>query len=167
MVGIEKNKCILYDVDVYQVECQVDFMVDDLFLEFLVECGNLDICVNINNIINIILLFDIKNVVKWNVFYLVGFIFEKCNLDVEKLWSWLEDQLLLIVCVQVEGLVRCYNCGVYWEQEQLKVYGICWVLMYLLVWLYFYYQFGKNGGMLYYIVVNGCIGEIMGSVFVQ
>ncbi len=38
-VGTEKNKRTLYDADVYQVERQVDFTVDDLPLESSAERG--------------------------------------------------------------------------------------------------------------------------------
>jgi hypothetical protein len=95
-VGSEKNKRTLYDADVYQVERQVDFTVDDLPLESSAERGNLDTRANTNNIINTILPFDTKNAVKWNASYLAGFTSEKRNLDVEKLRPRLEDQLLSI-----------------------------------------------------------------------
>lgn len=166
-VGSEKNKRTLYDADVYQVERQVDFTVDDLPLESSAERGNLDTRANTNNIINTILPFDTKNAVKWNASYLTGFTSEKRNLDVEKLRPRLEDQLLSIARAQVEGSVKRYNRGVRWEQEQLEVHGTRWVSMYLPVWLYSYHQPGKNGGMLHYIAVNGRTGETMGSVPVQ
>ncbi|WP_448123018.1 TFIIB-type zinc ribbon-containing protein [Stenotrophomonas riyadhensis] len=166
-VGSEKNKRTLYDADVYQVERQVDFTVDDLPLESSAERGNLDTRANTNNIINTILPFDTKNAVKWNASYLAGFTSEKRNLDVEKLRPRLEDQLLSIARAQVEGSVKRYNRGVRWEQEQLEVHGTRWVSMYLPVWLYSYHQPGKNGGMLHYIAVNGRTGETMGSVPVQ
>jgi hypothetical protein len=104
-----KNKRTLYDADVYQVERQVDFTVDDLPLESSAERGNLDTRANTNNIINTILPFDTKNAVKWNASYLAGFTSEKRNLDVEKLRPRLEDQLLSIARAQVEGSVKRYN----------------------------------------------------------
>lgn len=166
-VGSEKNKRTVYDADIYQIERQVDFTVDDLPLESSAERGNLDIRANTNNIINTILPFDTKNAVKWNASYLAGFTSEKRNLDVEALRPRLEDQLLSIARSQVESSVRGYNRGVRWEQEQLEVHGTRWVSMYLPVWLYSYHQPGKNGGMLHYIAVNGRTGETMGSVPVQ
>jgi len=165
--GTEKNKRTYYDADVYQVERQVDFTVDDLPLESSAERGNLDVQANTNNIINTILPFDTKNALKWNASYLVGFTSEKRNLDVEKLRPRLEDQLLSIARAQVEGSVRRYDRGVRWEQEQLEVHGTRWVSMYLPVWLYSYHQPGSKGGMLHYIAVNGRTGETMGSVPVQ
>lgn len=165
--GTDKNKKTYYDADVYQVERQIDFTVDDLPLESSSERGNLDTNTNTNNIINTILPFDTKNAVKWNASYLAGFTSEKRNQDVEQLRPRFEDQLLSIARAQVQASVRHYDRGVRWEQEQLEVHGSRWVSMYLPVWLYSYHQPGRNGGMLHYIAVNGRTGETMGSVPVQ
>lgn len=166
-VGTGDKKKTYYDADVYQVDRQVDFTVDDLPLESSAQRGNMDIKVNTNNIINTILPFDTKNAVKWNASYLLGFSSEKRDLDVEKMMPRLEDQLLSIARSEVHSSVRRFNRGVRWEQEQLEVHGTRWVSMYLPVWLYSYHQPGRNGGMLHYIAVNGRTGETMGSVPVQ
>ena len=166
-VGSGDKKKTYYDADVYQVDRQVDFTVDDLPLESSAQRGNMDIKVNTNNIINTILPFDTKNAVKWNASYLLGFSSEKRDLDVEKMMPRLEDQLLSIARSEVHSSVRRFNRGVRWEQEQLEVHGTRWVSMYLPVWLYSYHQPGRNGGMLHYIAVNGRTGETMGSVPVQ
>jgi len=165
--GNGDKKTTYYDADVYQVERQVDFTVDDLPLESSTERGNLDTRTNTNNIINTILPFDTKNAVKWNASYLAGFTSEKRNTDVERLRPRLEDQLLSVGRAQVEKSVRRYDRGVRWERERLDVHGTRWVSMYLPVWLYSYHQPGANGGMLHYIAVNGRTGETMGSVPVQ
>lgn len=161
------DKKTYYDADVYRLDRQVDFTVDDLPLESSSERGNLDTRTNTNNIINTILPFDTKNAVKWNASYLTGITSEKRDLDVEKLRPHLEDELLSIARAQVEMSVARYDRGVRWEQEQLSVHGTRWVSMYLPVWLYSYHQPGPNGGMLHYIAVNGRTGETMGSVPVQ
>lgn len=165
--GSDDKKKTYYDADVYQVEREVAFTVDDLPLESSAERGNLDANTNTNNIINTILPFDTKNALKWNASYLTGFTSEKRNVDVDKLRPRLEDQLLSIARAQVEGSVRRYDRGVRWEREQLEVHGTRWVSMYLPVWLYSYHQPGRNGGMLHYIAVNGRTGETMGSVPIQ
>lgn len=165
--GTGDKKKTYYDADVYQVQRQVDFTIDDLPLESSTERGNLDTRTNTNNIINTILPFDTKNAVKWNASYLAGFTSEKRNTDVERLRPRLEDQLLSVGRAQVEASVRRYDRGVRWEQERLQVHGTRWVSMYLPVWLYSYHQPGSNGGMLHYIAVNGRTGETMGSVPVQ
>ena len=165
--GTGDKKKTYYDADVYQLERQVDFTVDDLPLESSAERGNLDIRINTNNIINAILPFDTKNALKWNASYLLGFSSEKRTLDVEKMRPKLEDQLLSIARSEMYRAVRRFNRGVRWEAEGLEVHGTRWVSMYLPVWLYSYHQPGRNGGMLHYIAVNGRTGETMGSVPVQ
>ena len=165
--GSDKDKKTYYDADVYAVQRQVAFTVDDLPLESSAARGNLDTGVNTNNIINTILPFDTKNAVKWNASYLSGFTSEKRDTDVEQLRPRLEDQLLSIARAQVESSVGRYDRGVRWERERIDVHGSRWVSMYLPVWLYSYHQPGRNGGMLHYIAVNGRTGETMGSVPVQ
>ncbi|TCT22575.1 TFIIB-type zinc ribbon-containing protein [Thermomonas haemolytica] len=165
--GSDNDKKTYYDADVYAVERQVAFTVDDLPLESSRSRGNLDVRVNTNNIINAILPFDTKNAVKWNASYLSGFSSEKRDLDVAQLMPVLDDQLLSIARAQVEGSVRRYDRGVRWEEEAIDVHGSRWVAMYLPVWLYSYHQPGPNGGMLHYIAVNGRTGETMGSIPIQ
>ena len=164
--GEGNDKKTYYDADIYQVQRQVDFTVDDLTMESNAARGNLDTKANTNNIINTILPFDTKNAVKWNASYLAGYTSEKRDRNVEQLGPRLEDQLLSIARAQVQSSVRGYDRGVRWEQERLDVHGTRWVAMYLPVWLYSYQQGGK-GGMLHYIAVNGRTGETMGSVPVQ
>ncbi|MEN5425578.1 TFIIB-type zinc ribbon-containing protein [Stenotrophomonas pennii] len=163
--GTEKNKKTYYDADVYQVERQLDFTVDDLPLESSARRGRLDIQTNTNNIINTILPFDTKNALKWNASYLVGYSSEKRDVDIEQLRPRLEDQLLSIARSRLEQSVRRYDRGVRWDMEEVEVHGSRWVAMYVPVWLYSYRQRGK--GMLHYIAVNGRTGETMGSVPVQ
>jgi DNA-directed RNA polymerase subunit RPC12/RpoP len=163
--GTEKNKKTYYDADVYQVERQLDFTVDDLPLESSARRGRLDIQTNTNNIINTILPFDTKNALKWNASYLVGYSSEKRDVDIEQLRPRLEDQLLSIARSRLEPSVRRYDRGVRWDMEKIEVHGSRWVAMYVPVWLYSYRQRGK--GMLHYIAVNGRTGETMGSVPVQ
>ena len=165
--GSGDDKKTYYDADVYEVERQVAFTVDDLPMESSAMRGNLDTGRNTNNIINAILPFDTKNAVKWNASYLSGFTSEKRDQNVQQLMPQLEDQLLSIARSQVESSVEHFDRGVRWEQESVNVHGSRWVSMYLPVWLYSYHQPGSNGGMLHYIAVNGRTGETMGSVPVQ
>ncbi len=165
--GSGNDKKTYYDADVYRIDRELDFTVDDLPLESSAERGDLNARRNTNNIINTILPFDTKNAVKWNASYLAGYSSEKRDRDVEHLRPRLEDQLLSIARSQVHDSVRQFDRGVRWEQEGLEVHGTRWVSMYLPVWLYSYHQPGKDGGMLHYIAVNGRTGETMGSVPVQ
>lgn len=165
--GAGKNQTTYYDADVYRVDRQVSFTVDDLPLESSRDRGNLDTGRNTNNIINTILPFDTKNAVKWNASYLVGFSSEKRDRDVEHLRPRLEDQLLSIGRARIEPSVEQFDRGVRWEQEALDVHGTRWVSMYLPVWLYSYKEPGVRRDMLHYIAVNGRTGETMGSVPVE
>ncbi|MCE1174151.1 MAG: TFIIB-type zinc ribbon-containing protein [Propionibacteriales bacterium] len=158
------NEETFYDADVYQVNRHVDYTVDDLTIESSAQRANMNALVNTNNIINTILPFDTKNAVQWNANYLIGFTSERRDQDVSQVQPVLEDQLLSIARSQVHNSVRQYNRGVRWEAEHLDVHGTRWVAMYLPVWLYSFYQEGKNSSMVHYIAVNGRTGETMGSV---
>lgn len=162
--GSGDNRVILYDADVYQVQRQVDFTVDDLTLESSAGRANLNTSLNTNNVINTILPFDTENAVKWNASYLTGFTSEKRDQDIAHLQPMLQDQLLSIARAQVSSSVGAYDRGVRWEQEQLDVHGTRWLAMYLPVWLYSHYQERSGRGLVHYIAVNGRTGETMGSV---
>ncbi len=155
-----------YDADVFAVERQIDFTVDDLTIESSSERANLNTSVNTNNVINAILPFDTENAVRWNASYLTGYTSEKRDQDVAELQPELEHRLLTIARDQVASSVERYDRGVRWERERLDVHGTRFVSMYLPVWLYAHRddRGGKGGGMIHYIAVNGRTGEVMGSV---
>lgn len=161
------KKITFYDADVYAVERQARFTVDDLPIEASAERGNLDTRTNTNNIINAILPFDTKNAVKWNASYLAGHSSEKRDVNVDQLKPVLDDQLLSILRAKVAPSVKRFDRGVRWEHEGIDVKGSRWVAMYLPVWLYSWHQPGPNGGLVHYVAVNGRTGETMGSVPVQ
>ena len=155
------NSTTYYAADVYQVDRQVAFTVDDLTVEGAADRADFDGSTT-NNIVNTVLPFDTKNAVKWNSSYLVGFTSEKRDLDVGDLQPVLEDQLLSIGRSRVHDSLSRFDRGVRWEGERVDVGGSRWVSMYLPVWLYSYYQ--ENTKMLHYIAVNARTGETMGSV---
>ena len=140
--GQGKNAQTYYDADVWRVQRQVDFTVDDLPLESSARRGNLDTRSNTNNIINTILPFDTKNAVQWNAAYLMGYTSEKRDRDVQHLMPRLQEQMLSVARAQMQPSVRRYDRGVRWEHE-------------------------PGGGLRHYIAVNGRTGETMGSVPVQ
>ena len=78
-----------YAADVYRVDRQVAFTVDDLTVEGAADRMDFDGSTT-NNIVNTVLPFDTKNAVKWNSSYLVGFTSEKRDLDVDELTPVLE-----------------------------------------------------------------------------
>jgi DNA-directed RNA polymerase subunit RPC12/RpoP len=159
--GDNKTTTTYYAADVYQVERQVSFTVDDLTLEGSSERAQFGPA-NTNNIINAILPFDTKNAVQWNSSYLVGFTSEKRDRNVDAVQPVLEDQLLSIGRSEVRGSLDKFGRGVRWEQEKVDVGGSRWVSMYLPVWLYSYQQ--ESNKLLHYIAVNARTGETMGSV---
>jgi DNA-directed RNA polymerase subunit RPC12/RpoP len=154
-----------YDADIYLVERQLDFTVDDLVLDSSSKRNNLD--EHTNNIINTILPFDTKNALKWDASYLVDATSEKRDLNVPQLQSQLRDQLLSIARAKLVKTIKHYGRGVRWEEEHIDVQGTRWISMYLPVWLYAYHQPDDNEGLMHYIAVNGRSGETMGSVPVQ
>lgn len=150
-----------YAADVYRLERQVSFTVDDLTVEGSSERADFQ-GPETNNIINAILPFDTKNAVEWNAHYLVGFSSEKRDRNVDAVKPEMEDHLLSIGRSQVRGSLGSYDRGVRWEQEKVEVGGSRWVSMYLPVWLYSYQQKDKN--LIHYIAVNARTGQTMGSI---
>ncbi len=155
------NRVTYYAADVYQLERQVSFTVDDLTIEGSAERASFGTH-NTNNIVNAILPFDTKNAVQWNASYLVGFTSEKRDVNVDGMKPVLEDQLLSIGRSEVRESLARFDRGVRWEQEKIDVGGSRWVSMYLPVWLYSYQQ--ESNGLLHYIAVNARTGETMGSI---
>lgn len=150
-----------YSADVYRVQRQVAFTVDDLTMEGSVDRADFD-GPETNNIVNSILPFDTKNAVQWNASYLVGFSSEKRDRNVDSVQPVLEDHLLSIGRSRVEASLSRFDRGVRWEQEKVDVAGSRWVSMYLPVWLYSYKQ--PSNGRIHYIAVNARSGETMGSI---
>ncbi|WP_018155993.1 hypothetical protein [Demetria terragena] len=159
--GTDNNKTTYYSADVYHVQRQVGFTVDDLTVESSSARGTFGE-ENTNNIINTVLPFDTKNAVKWNANYLVGYTSEKRDLNVEGVIPRFEDQLLSIGRSRVEPSISRFDRGVRWEQEKLDVGGSRWIAMYLPVWIYSHQD--DKSGMIHYIAVNARTGETMGSV---
>lgn len=159
--GDDKTTTTYYAADVYQVQRQVSFTVDDLTVEASAERGDFS-GANTNNVVNSILPFDTKNAVQWNSSYLVGYTSEKRDRNVEGMQPILEDQLLSIGRSQVHPSLGIFDRGVRWEQEKVDVGGSRWVSMYLPVWLYSFQQ--ESNKLLHYIAVNARTGETMGSI---
>lgn len=150
-----------YAADIYQVQRQVKFTVDDLTIEGSSERAQMG-PTNTNNIINTILPFDTKNAVQWNASYLTGFTSEKRDVNVEGMRPVFEDQMMSVGRSRVKDSLGRFDRGVRWEQEKIDIGGSRWVSMYLPVWLYSYQQ--ESNKMLHYIAVNARTGETMGSI---
>lgn len=167
-VGSDDNKRTVYDVDVYQVSRQFDVQVDDLTLESSTEKSSIDTRKNTNNIVNSIMPFDTKNLVRFDPNYLSGFSSQKRDTNVDGLAHLAHVQSSDIGRHLVRPTLRKYDRGVRWEHEDYDIIGERWISAYLPVWLYSYYEKKSSGKeLLHYIAVNGRTGETMGSIPVQ
>lgn len=163
--GDNKRSETRYDADVYRVERDFDFEVDDLITESSSERANMDIKKNTNNVLNAVLPFDTKNALTYNSNYLKGFTSEKRDLDVLEIDDRVIDQFKSIARAKASDSAEQYGRGIKWEAESLQVHGTRWVAVYLPVWLYSYYVDKGNGeSFVHYIAVNGRTGKTMGSV---
>lgn len=164
-VGSDDNKRTVYDADVYRIARQFDVHVDDLTMESSSEKGNIDNSRNTNNIINSIMPFDTKNIVRFDPNYLSGFSSQKRDTNIDGLADLAHAQASDIGRTLILPSIRKYDRGVRWENEEYDVIGERWISAYLPVWLYSYYE-KKSGGkeLLHYIAVNGRTGETMGSI---
>lgn len=164
-VGSDNNKRTVYDADVYQVARQFDLYVDDLTIESSSDKLNIDTSHNTNNIINTIMPFDTKNIVRFDANYLSGFSSQRRDTNVDNVSDIVLRQTRDIGRHQMLPTLRHYDRGVRWEHEGFEVKGQRWVSAYLPVWLYSYYEEKRNGKkLLHYIAVNGRTGETMGSI---
>lgn len=164
-VGSEKNQRTVYDADVYQVQREFDYYVDDLTLESSSDKLDVNVTQNTNNIVNSVLPFDTENIVRFNANYLAGFSSQRRDTDVDGMMDLVLKQTQDIGRYQAKSTIRFYDRGVRWEQERFDPVGQRWISAYLPIWLYSYYE-KKSGGkeLLHYIAVNGRTGETMGSI---
>lgn len=164
-VGSDNNKRTVYDADVFQVSRQFDLHVDDLTIESSSDKYNIDTGKNTNNIINSIMPFDTKNIVRFDANYLSGFSSQRRDTDVDNVTELVLTQTRDIGRHKMLPTLRHYDRGVRWEQEGFEVVGQRWVSAHLPVWLYSYYETKRSGKrLLHYIAVNGRTGETMGSI---
>ena len=160
--GTGNDKKTYYDADLYNVEREFDIIIDGLTVESSADKLNNKASSKTNNIINSIMPFDIENSVKWNANYLKGSTSEKRDTNIDQLKPVVNAQAKDISRYKANETLREYNRGVAWSRENLAVKGEQWKAAYLPVWLYSYYQKGKN--LLHYVAVNARTKETMGSV---
>lgn len=164
-VGSGDDERTVYDADVYHVSRQFDLHVDDLTIESAADKLDVDVSKNTNNIINSIMPFDTKNIVRFNPNYLAGFSSQRRDTNMENVTDLVVRQAMDIGRYKVKSTIGFYDRGVRWEQHNIEPIGQRWVSAYFPVWLYSYYE-KKSGDkeLLHYIAVNGRTGETMGSV---
>lgn len=154
-----------YDADVYQVARRFHMKIRGLTIESSSARRNQNTDVNTNNVINTILPFDVKNCVRFDARYTVGFNAERRDTDIDALKYLVGTQTKDIARHQANSTLLKYGRGVRWHSETVTTQGQRWMTAYLPVWLYSYYQ-KKSGGkrLLHYVAVNARTGETMGSI---
>lgn len=154
-----------YTANVYAVGVDMELEVDDLVVETASSKANVNSEVSTNNIINALLPYDVKNMVRFNANYLgEEFTSERRDLDVEEVEKYAAQHFLTIARNASAPAVRKYTRGVRWEAEKLHVHGSRWTAVLLPVWLYGFVETRRGRQITHYIAVNGRNGYTMGSV---
>jgi len=154
-----------YKADEYTVSREVDLEVDDLIVETNADKANINSSVSTNNVINAVLPFDVKNIVRFNANYLgAEFTSERRDMNVDSAESYAADHFFTIARGAVQTSVSGYDRGVRWEAEQANIKGTRWVAVLLPVWLYGFVEVKRGQQITHYIAVNGRTGATMGSV---
>lgn len=154
-----------YHADQYTVVRHLDMEIDDLIVETSSDKVNIHSTTSTNNIINAVLPFDVKNIVRFNSHYLgAEYTSERRDMDVDNAESYAVQHFMTLARSAAEGSVKGYDRGVRWEAEQVNVKGSRWTAVLLPVWLYGFVQ--KKGGkeITHYLAVNARTGATMGSV---
>lgn len=161
---VRRDDETIYYGDRYAVTRHLDVLVDDLVVETSESKANLNSPVSTNNIVNSILPFDVKEMVRFNANYLTGYTSERRDMNIDAAEKYAANHFATIARGMVGPSVMKYNRGVRWESEHVWIHGSRWVSVLLPVWLYGYEE--KRGGetITHYLAVNGRTGETMGSV---
>jgi hypothetical protein len=143
----------------------LDLAVDDVVVETASSKADINSEVSTNNIINAILPFEVKNIVRFNSGFLGDtYTSERRDMDVEHAEKFAADHFMTIGRGAVQQSVSGYTRGVRWEAEQLHIKGSRWTSVLLPVWLYGFVETRKGKQITHYIAVNGQSGATMGSV---
>ncbi|MDN4479261.1 TFIIB-type zinc ribbon-containing protein [Demequina sp. SYSU T00039] len=154
-----------YKVDRYAVARELDLEIDDVIVETSASKADIHATESTNNIINSILPFDVKNIVRFNASFLGDeYTSERRDMDVDHADDAAYAHMLTIARGSAAASVGRYDRGVRWEQEQLSVTGTRWTSVLLPVWLYGFEEKGRHGSVTHYLAVNGRSRATMGSV---
>lgn len=154
-----------YHADVYAVKRDLDAEIDDLIVETSADKINIHSTESTNNIINAILPFDVKNIVRFDAGYLGSeYSSEKRDLNVEHVQGYAAQHFLTIARNAVKESTKQYDRGIRWEYEELNVKGSRWTSVLLPVWLYGFVETRGGRQITHYIAVNGRTGAVMGSI---
>jgi transcription elongation factor Elf1 len=163
--GSGKAARTYYDADLYAVEREFDIAIDDLTIESSSDKLQHGAADKTTNIINAIMPFDAENCVKWDANFLRGYTSEKRDSDISQLKDFVHTKAKDIARHKANEVLKEYDRGVCWSNEQLDVKGTHWKAAYFPVWLYSYQQVvNKQKKVLHYVAVNARTKETMGSV---
>lgn len=139
--------------------------IDDVVVSSSFDKVNIRSDISTNNIINAILPFDVKNLMRFNSNYLGDqFTSERRDMDIDEAASYAGDHFLTIARASAAPTITGYDRGVRWESEQVQIEGSRWTSALLPVWLYGFVEQKKGVEITHYIAVNGRSGATMGSV---
>lgn len=154
-----------YEADEYAVMRELSMVVDDLIVETSSDKVDIHSTTSTNNIINAILPFDVKNIVRFNSNYLgTEYTSERRDMDVDAAEAYAANHFMTLARAGALPTLSAYNRGVRWESEQVAVKGSRWVALLLPVWLYGFVETRGSRQITHYIAVNGRTGATMGSV---
>lgn len=139
--------------------------IDDVVVSSSFDKVNIRSEISTNNIINAILPFDVKNMVRFSSNFLGDtYTSERRDMDIAEAESYAGDHFLTIARASAAPTVGDYDRGVRWEAEQVQIVGSRWTSVLLPVWLYGFVEQTKKGPVTHYMAVNGRSGSTMGSV---
>lgn len=154
-----------YTVNEFSVARTLGLHVDDVIVETSSNKANIYSEVGTNNVINAILPFDVKNIVRFNAHYLgTQFTSERRDMNVAHAESYAVRHFLSIARNAVKHSIAGYNRGVRWTAEQVNIKGTRWTSVLLPVWLYGFVENRNGKAITHYIAVNGRTGYVMGSI---
>ncbi len=151
--------------DQYSVMRSLDLHIDDLIVETSSDKVNIHSDTSTNNIINAVLPFDVKNIVRFNAGFLGSqFTSERRDMNIDEANHYANNHFMTIARGAVSDSISGYTRGVRWDAEQINIKGTRWLSVLLPVWLYGFVEQTKNGPVTHYIAVNARSGATMGSV---
>ena len=154
-----------YTVNSFKLGLDLDLEVDDLVVETASSKANINSEVSTNNIINALLPYDVKKVVRFNANYLgEEFTSERRDLDIDEVEHFAAQHFLTIARSAGMPSIRKFSRGVRWDAEAIHIHGSRWTSVLLPVWLYVYVETRRGRQITHYIAVNGRTGYTMGSV---
>lgn len=154
-----------YYADEFTVTRHLTLEIDDLIVETSSDKVDIHSNTSTNNVINAVLPFDVKNVVRFNSGFLGSeYTSERRDMDVSQAEGYASGHFMTIARSDAQKSVSQYGRGVRWESEQVNIKGSRWTAILLPVWLYGFVETKKGKQVVHYIAVNGRNGATMGSV---